>query len=121
MNEVENEVKREVRSVGRYIRVSPRKARRVAELIKGKQVEEAANILLMTPSKPAKYIYKLLKCAIGNAENDYNLDIERLYVANVIVDQGPMLKRWIPRARGRADRIRKRTSHITVVIESKEE
>ncbi len=108
----------EVRSVGRYIRVSPRKARRVACLVKGKRVDEALNILLTIPSKPARYIHKLLKCAVGNAENDYELDRESLYVKNVIVDQGPMLKRWIPRARGRADMIRKRTSHITVIIQS---
>lgn len=107
----------EIRSVGRYIRVSPRKARRVASLVKGKQVDEALNILLTVPSKPARYIYKLLKCAIGNAENDYELDRKGLYVKNVIVDQGPMLKRWIARARGRADMIRKRTSHITVIIQ----
>lgn len=106
----------EVKSIGRYIRVSPRKARRVADLIKGKQVDEALNVLLLTPSRPARYIYKLLKCAVGNAENDYELDRRDLYVKNVIIDQGPMLKRWIARARGRADMIRRRTSHITVVI-----
>lgn len=110
----------QVRNVGRYIHVSPRKARRVAELIKGKHVDEALNILLMTPSKPARYIYKLLKCAIGNAENDYELSRDELYVANVIVNQGPMLKRWIARARGRADMRRRRTSHITVILESEE-
>ncbi|MCS7253069.1 MAG: 50S ribosomal protein L22 [Armatimonadota bacterium] len=108
----------EVKSIRRYVRVSPQKARRVAELVKGKHVDEALDILLTIPSKPAKYIHKILKCAVGNAENDYEIDRKSLYVKNVIVDQGPMLKRWMPRARGRADMIRKRTSHITVIIQS---
>jgi large subunit ribosomal protein L22 len=104
----------------RYVRVSPRKARRVAQLIKGKPALEALNLLLLLPHKPARFYAKLLKQAIGNAVNDYELDEEALVVVNALADNGPMLKRYRPRARGRVYMVRKRTAHLTVIVAPKE-
>lgn len=105
----------------RYVRVSPRKARRIAQLIKGRPATEALNMLLLMPQKPARFYVKLLKQAIGNAVNDYELDEESLVVVNALADNGPMFKRYRPRARGRVYMIRKRTAHLTVIIAPKEE
>lgn len=104
----------------RYVRVSPRKARRVARLIKGKSALEALDMLMLMPQKPARFYVKLLKQAIGNAVNDYELDEENLVVVDALADNGPILKRWRPRARGRVYMIRKRISHLTVVLAPKE-
>lgn len=109
----------EARAVARYIRISPQKARSVADLIRGKSVNEALAILKFTPRKAAKAIEKTLKSAIANAEHNYNMNSDELYVAKIMVDQGPMLKRYKPRAQGRADLMRRRTSHITVVVSEK--
>lgn len=106
----------EIKAKTRFIRTSPRKARRVANLIKGKGTTEAMNILKFLPHKGAKIIEKVLKSAIANAEHNYNLDKDNLKVGNILVDQGPSLKRFLPRAMGRATPILKRTSHITVIV-----
>ncbi len=104
----------------RYVRVSPRKARRVAQVIKGKPALEALNMLLLMPQKPARFYAKLLKQAIGNAVNDYELDEEDLVVVNALADPGPTFRRYRPRARGRVYMIRKRTAHLTVIVAPKE-
>lgn len=107
-------------AIRRYVRVSPRKARRVAQLIKGKPAPQALKMLLLMPQKPARFYAKLLKQAIGNAVNDYELDEESLVVVDALADNGAMLKRYRPRARGRVYMVRKRTAHLTVVIAPKE-
>ncbi|WP_028574923.1 50S ribosomal protein L22 [Desulfonatronovibrio hydrogenovorans] len=107
----------ETRAIARYIRISPRKARLVADNIKGKPVEDALNILKYTPKKAAGLISKVLHSALANAEQNYSLDIDNLFVKQVRIDEGPTWKRIKPRAMGRANRILKRTSHITVVVD----
>ncbi|MGA2467285.1 MAG: 50S ribosomal protein L22 [Thermodesulfobacteriota bacterium] len=107
----------EVRAKLRFVRVSPRKARLVADLIRGKGSEEATNILTFTKKAAAKILIKLLKSAIANATQKKTIDIDRLYVKKIAVDQGPTLKRFQPRAMGRATTIRKRSSHITIILD----
>lgn len=109
----------EARAIARYIRISPYKARAVADLIRGKKVSEALAILKFTPRKAAKIIEKTLQSAVANAEHNYNMNTDELYVSKIMVDQGPSLKRYKPRAQGRADLITKKTSHITVVVSEK--
>ncbi|MDI9486087.1 MAG: 50S ribosomal protein L22 [Bacillota bacterium] len=111
----------EARAVARHIRISPRKARQVIDLIRGKDVEEALAILRFTPKGGSPIVEKVVRSAIANAENNYDMDVDSLYVAECYVDQGPTMKRIRPRARGMANRIRKRTSHITVILREKEE
>jgi large subunit ribosomal protein L22 len=111
----------ETQAVAKYIRVSPRKVRLVADLIRGKQVDEALAILRATPQMSKEPVIKCLKSAIANAENNDDAVPEDLYVTRIFVDQGPTLKRIKPRAQGRADRINKRTSHITVMVGDKKE
>jgi large subunit ribosomal protein L22 len=106
----------EAKAVAKYIRVSPRKTRIVAENIKGKGVEDALNILRFTPKKAAKILSKVLFSAISNAEQMPGVDVDSLIVDTVMVNEGPTWKRIQPRAMGRAYRIRKRTSHITIVV-----
>jgi large subunit ribosomal protein L22 len=107
----------EVRARLRFVRIAPRKARLVADLIRGKGSEEALNILTFTKKTSAKILIKLLKSAIANATQKKTIDIDRLYIKKVTVDQGPTMKRYQPRALGRATMIRKRTSHITLVLD----
>jgi len=111
------------KAVSKYIRISPRKGGLVADLIRGKSCDEARGILKFTPKKPAKYILKTLNSAIANAidKTDGALDVMDLYVEHVSVNQGPTMKRMKPRARGRADVIKKRTSHINVRVAEKNE
>ncbi|MDD4951477.1 MAG: 50S ribosomal protein L22 [Desulfovibrionaceae bacterium] len=104
------------RAVAKFMRVSPFKTRLVANNIKGKAVEDALNILRFTPKKSAKVISQVLYSAIANAEQIPGVDVDTLVVDRVVVDEGPTWKRIQPRAMGRAYRIRKRTSHITVVV-----
>lgn len=111
----------EVKAQAKFIRISPQKVRQVMELIKGKPVKEAMAILSVLPHKGAFLLKKLLKSAIANAENNYDLKADDLYVFKVFADSGPTLPRWLPRARGRADRIRKRSSHLTIVVKEREE
>ena len=106
----------QAQAVAKFVRVSPRKTRLVAENIKGKAVEDALNILRFTPKKPAQILSKVLYSAISNAEQQPGVDVDALVVEKVLVNEGPTWKRIQPRAMGRAYRIRKRTSHITVVV-----
>ena len=101
----------------RHFRVAPRKARLVTDLIKGMDVEQAINTLRFTPKKSAPVILKLLQSAVANADEQGDIDVDALYVRNAYVDEGPTLRRFKPRAMGRATRIRKRTSHITVILD----
>jgi len=109
----------EAKAVVRYVRIAPRKVRLVVDLIRGKQVGEALAILKHTPKAASPVVEKLLKSAIANAEHNYEMDPNNLVIGKVFVDQGPTLKRFRPRAMGRASRIHKRTSHITVVLNEK--
>jgi large subunit ribosomal protein L22 len=107
----------EVKAVTRYVRISPRKARLVTELIKGKPVEEALTILRFVPKKAASLVDKTLRSALANAEQNPNIDVDTLYIKRIFVDGGPTMKRWRARAMGRATKIIKRTSHITVILD----
>jgi large subunit ribosomal protein L22 len=109
----------EVKARLKFVRISPRKAQLVADLVRGKGSEEALNILTFTKKSAAKIIIKLLKSAIANATQKKNIDVDRLYIKKITVDQGPTMKRFQPRALGRATTIRKRTSHITIVLDEK--
>lgn len=107
----------EVKAITRYVRIAPRKARLVTELIKGKPVEEALTILRFVPKKAARLVDKTLRSAVANAEQNPNIDVDTLYIKGIFVDGGPTMKRWRPRAMGRATKIIKRTSHITVILD----
>ncbi|MGI5901636.1 MAG: 50S ribosomal protein L22 [Desulfitobacteriia bacterium] len=111
----------ETKAVAKYVRISPRKVRQVIDLIRGKKVDEAMAILKYTPKGSTEPVSKVLKSAVANAEHNLELSPDELYVTKAFVDQGPTLKRIKPRAQGRADRIRKRTSHITVFVGDKKE
>jgi large subunit ribosomal protein L22 len=108
--------RQEVRAVAKWVRMSPRKARLVTEHIRGRSVPEARTVLAFTPRAAAKEIEKVLRSAVANAEANHNLDGDQLVVKAAYVDEGPVMKRWRARARGRAVRIRKPTCHITVVL-----
>lgn len=110
----------EARATLRYARISPRKVSIVMDLIRNKPLAEAQAILQYTPKAASELLYKLVKSAAANAENNHNMDKNNLYVAECFVTPGPTLKRVMPRAQGRAYRILKRTSHITVVLKEKE-
>ncbi|MEA3344299.1 MAG: 50S ribosomal protein L22 [Patescibacteria group bacterium] len=101
----------------KYLKVAPRKTRLVADLIRGKKVEDASVILNFTIKKSAQPILKLLNSAIANADNNFSLNPENLYIYKITVDEGPKYKRWMPRARGRVTEIQKKSSHITLVLE----
>ncbi|HFU7083950.1 TPA: 50S ribosomal protein L22 [Bacillus cereus] len=111
----------QAKAVARTVRIAPRKVRLVVDLIRGKQVGEAIAILNHTPKIASPVVEKVLKSAIANAEHNYEMDINNLVVEKVFVDEGPTLKRFRPRAMGRASQINKRTSHITVVVSEKKE
>jgi large subunit ribosomal protein L22 len=111
----------EAKAVARYVRVSPRKARLAVDLIRGKSVEEASAVLRFTPRASAEVVEKVLNSAVANAEKNHKVPAQDLYVATTYVDEGPTLKRIRPRAMGRAFRVDKRTSHITVVVKQREE
>ena len=107
----------QTKAVARFVRVSPTKARLVANLVRGKRVEEALSVLQYTHRAAARLIEKVLRSAVANAEHNHQVrDLESLRVARAFVDGGPMMKRIQPRAMGRAYRIRHRTSHITIVL-----
>ncbi|UHA71708.1 50S ribosomal protein L22 [Paenibacillus sp. 481] len=101
------------------IRIAPRKIKLVIDLIRGKQVGEAIAILRHTPKSASPVVEKLLNSAIANAEHNYQMDVNKLVIEQVFANQGPTLKRFRPRAMGRASRINKRTSHITLVVSEK--
>ena len=106
----------EAKAVLKYARISSRKVKIVIDLIKNKSVGEALAILKATPKSASPIVEKLLKSAIANAENNHNLSGDNLFISEAYANQGPTLKRIMPRAQGRANRIRKRTSHITLVL-----
>ena len=103
----------------RYVRATPMKVRRVVDLIRGRSAEDALNVLRFAPQAASEPVAKVVASAVANAENNLDLDPETLWISQVYVDEGPQLKRFRPRAQGRAYRIRKRTSHITVEVESR--
>lgn len=105
------------RAVAKYIRISSRKVKSVIDLIRGLPVSDAKAILAATPNGSTEPVAKLLDSVIANAENNLNLNTDSLFVAEIYADQGPTLKRFRPRAQGRATRIRKRTSHITIILD----
>ena len=109
----------EARAVGKYVRVSAQKTRLVADMVRGKKVDEALILLRFTPKKSGRLITKVLRSAMANAENAKASDLEKLYIKTIKIDQGPRLKRFRPRAMGRATRIIKPSSHITVVLQEK--
>ena len=109
----------EARAELKYARISPRKVKIVCDLIRGKDAGTAAAILMQTPKAASELMIKLLKSAVANAENNHNMDPEKLYVSETYANPGPIIKRYQPRARGRAYRINKRTSHITIVVKER--
>jgi len=109
----------ESKAVAKYVRIAPRKVRVVMDLIRGKNVAEAFAILKFTPKAGADVVEKVLRSAVANAENNFDMDVDKLYVKTAFVDQGPTLKRIHPRSRGQAFKILKRTSHVTVIVDEK--
>ena len=108
------------RAVHKYARISARKVRLIADLIRERDVQDALNILKFTPNRAAGMVAKVLTSAVANA-NEAEADVESLYVQEVCIDEGPTIKRWRPKDRGRPHPIMKRTSHITVVVEQEPE
>ena len=107
----------ETRAVAKYIRISPQKARLVADVVRGMDVDAAITTLRFMPKKAAKILRKVVESAVANADQAETIDVDTLYIKSILIDGGPMLKRFRPRAMGRATRILKRTSHITVVVD----
>ena len=107
------------KATAKYIRVTPRKVKIVADLIKGKSIDEAYAILMYTPKAASPILAKVLKSAEANAVNNNGLNRDDLYVADAIANPGPIIKRFMPRARGSANRINKRTSHVTIVLKER--
>ncbi|MBU1169000.1 MAG: 50S ribosomal protein L22 [Proteobacteria bacterium] len=106
----------EVKAVAKHVRISPQKVRKIVGAIKGNRVEKGLNALRFMPQKASGIVEKVLKSAVANANHNNDLDVDSLIVKNILVDSGPTLKRFRPRARGRGSRILKRTSHITVIV-----
>ncbi|WP_441347442.1 50S ribosomal protein L22 [Solimonas sp. K1W22B-7] len=106
----------QTQAVLKFVRLSPQKARAVADLVRGKKVDEALNILKFNTRKSSRLIRKVLESAIANAENNHGADVDELKLQAIFIDEGPVLKRIMPRAKGRADRIVKPTSHITIRV-----
>ena len=106
----------EVRAVSKYVRISPRKVHKLIGAVKGKPVENGIQILKFMPQKAAGILEKIVRSAVANADNNADIDVDSLIIRNITADQGPSLKRWKARARGRGTRILKRTSHITVIL-----
>ncbi|MFN8543022.1 MAG: 50S ribosomal protein L22 [Candidatus Binatia bacterium] len=109
----------EARATSRFVRMSAQKARLVLGLIRGQAVERALGLLEFTPKRGAKLVAKTLKSAVANAESGQRVDVDLLYVKGAWADEGPTLKRFLPRAHGRATKLFKRTSHITVVVDER--
>lgn len=109
----------EAKAIAKYVRISPRKVQIVADLVRGKHIDEALSILKFSTKRGADVLENVLNSAIANAENNHDMDRENLYVAEAYANQGPTLKRWRPRAQGRAFQIRKRTSHIGVTVKER--
>ena len=109
----------EAKAVAKYLRIAPRKVRVVMDLIRGKNVAEAFAILKFTPKVGADAIEKVLKSAVANAENNFDMNVDKLFISTAFVDQGPTMKRIHPRSRGQAFKILKRSSHITIAVEER--
>lgn len=109
----------EAKAMAKFIRVAPFKARQVVDLIRGKDVREAKAILKYTNKKGAPLVAKVLNSAVANAEHNFDMDSDSLFVSEIFVDEGPAIKRMKPRAYGRADIMKRRTSHITVVVKER--
>jgi len=107
----------EAKALARQIRISPQKARLIADLVRGKDVATAINTLRFMPKKGARILRKVIESALANASQNESIDVDTLYIKTIFIDGGPMLKRIMPRAQGRANRILKRSSHITVVLD----
>lgn len=110
----------EAKAYARNIRMTPRKIKILCDLIRGKDAQTAQAIIMNTPKASAEVMIKLLNSCIANAENNHEMDVDNLYISKVFVTPGPVMKRVMPRAQGRAFRILKRTSHITMVLSEKE-
>jgi large subunit ribosomal protein L22 len=110
----------QAKAIQRYVRITPRKCNQVLELIRGQSVEDAQNTLQFTPKLGARIVQKVLKSAVANALHEGKVRIEQLYVKEAVVGAGPTLKRWLPRAQGRATPILKRMSHVSLTVASKE-
>ena len=115
----EDALKMEAKAYLKYLRISPRKVVILCDLIRGKDVKTAAAYLMQTPKAASEPMLKLLKSAIANAENNHGMDVDKLYVSTALADPGPTLKRGMPRAQGRFNRILKRTTHITIGVSEK--
>ena len=109
----------EAKAVAKYVRMSPSKLKPLADLVRGKDLTEALTILKFTPGKSAEYVEKVVQSAKANAENNFEMDPANLYVAEIFVNQGPTMKRWRAGSQGRAGRILKRSSHISVTLNEK--
>jgi large subunit ribosomal protein L22 len=109
----------EARALAKYIRMSPRKLKPVADLVRGKNLEEALNILKFTPGKGSEIIEKVVQSAAANAENNHDMNTDQLYVAEIIINQGPTMKRWRAGSQGRASSILKRSSHVGVALKER--
>jgi large subunit ribosomal protein L22 len=109
----------ETRAVAKFVGVSPQKVRLIMDEVRGKKVEDALNMLTFTPNSGAAILKKLINSAVANAEQNSGIDVDRLFITKIFADEGPMLKRFQPRAMGRATRILKRSSHLTVVLDEK--
>ena len=109
----------ETSAAAKFVRISPRKIRLIMDQVRGKRVEEALNMLSFAPQKGALILKKLIDSAVANAEQNSGVDVDALFVKRVYADEGPTLKRFRPRAQGRATKIRKRSSHLTVVLDEK--
>lgn len=107
----------QVKSVSKYNRISARKTRLVADMVRGQKASTAFSTLKFTPKKAARLVEKTLKSAVANAENNFGIDKKDLVISTILVDEGPTLKRHRPRAKGMASAIRKRTAHVTIVVE----
>lgn len=110
----------EAKAIAQTVRIAPRKVRLVVDLIRGKQLMEAYSVLKLTEKRATKPVEKLLKSAVANATNNYNMDSNKLFIKEVFVNEGPTLKRFLPRAKGSANQILKRTSNITIIVAEKE-
>lgn len=110
----------EAKATAKYVRVSSRKAGQICDLVRGKNVDEALAILKFTPRYASEVVEKVVKSAVANAENNHEMNRENLYISYIVANQGPTMKRFMPRAQGRATAIRKRTSHIEVVVKERE-
>ncbi len=109
----------EARAIAKYVRISPKKLKPVADIVRGKNVDEALAILDYTPKAGAKVFAKVIRSAKANAENNHDMDVDKLYIAEIYANQGPTMKRWRAAAQGRGVRILKRSSHVGVVLKER--